>query len=122
MLCQKGFETEQAEIEADRLVVEAKTEEKNTLLESIEELKEGIETKKGEVKKMENDLVGKRKALFGQTSTFSLDAIVPVRYFPSSETRQSIWYISYILCHVCSFDESSLSTRKATQKGSGNSR
>ena len=27
-------------------------------MESIEELKEGIETKKGEVKKMENDLVG----------------------------------------------------------------
>ena len=54
-----GFETEQAEIEADRLVLEGKTEEKNTLMESIEELKEGIETKKGEVKKMENDLVGK---------------------------------------------------------------
>ena len=65
MLCLKGFDTEQAEIEADRLVVEAKTEEKNTLMESIEELKEGIETKKGEVKKMENDLVGKMNALFG---------------------------------------------------------
>ena len=54
-----GFETEQAEIEADRVVLEAKTEEKNTLIESIDELKEGLETKKGEVKKMENDLVGK---------------------------------------------------------------
>ena len=34
-------------------------------MESIEELKEGIETKKGEVKKMENDLVGKINALLG---------------------------------------------------------
>ena len=28
-------------------------------MESIDELKDGLETKKGEVKKMENDLVGK---------------------------------------------------------------
>ena len=58
----EGYETEQAEIEADRIVLEGKTEEKNTLMESIDELKEGIETKKGEVKKMENDLVGEYQA------------------------------------------------------------
>lgn len=58
-----GFETEQAEIEADRVVLKAKTEEKNTLMESIDELKDGLETKKGEVKKMENDLVVSNKAL-----------------------------------------------------------
>ena len=46
------------------MVLEAKTEEKNTLMESIDELKEGLETKKGEVKKMENDLVGEFTILF----------------------------------------------------------